>query len=393
MKPDVDIIIVGGGIQGAGVAQIAALNGYSVLLLEKAEVGSGTSSKSSKLIHGGLRYLESFQFSLVRECLQERSLLLKIAPDLVKLQPFYLPIYRQSHRSSFHIHVGLQLYRWLTGNQPGNNFQTVPPAEWTTLDGLKTEHLQVVFQYWDAQTNDQLLTKAVMASAIQQGAELREHCEVTAIEIQPNAVQVAFEWEGRKLQKQAKILINCAGPWVNQLLTKVSPAIKPIPLSLVQGTHILLDLPSPHGMYYLEAPSDQRAVFVMPWEGKTLVGTTETLFTGNPDDAVPLPAEIHYLQETFAHYFPGKSNALLHAFAGLRVLPASTKAAFHRPREAIIVADQLQHPKILTLVGGKLTSYRVNAQNLFQEITKQLPRKMRLKDTSNLSLTSPIGSL
>jgi glycerol-3-phosphate dehydrogenase len=168
-----DIVVIGAGIQGVGVAQAAAAAGYSVLVLEQSGIAAGTSSKSSKLIHGGLRYLETGQLGLVRESLRERALLLKLAPELVKLRHLHIPIYRTSSRSAFTIAAGLSLYKLLSGMSEDTRFRRLRRSEWQSLDGLKTEGLQQVFRYAEAQTDDAGLTEAVMHSAQQLGAELQ----------------------------------------------------------------------------------------------------------------------------------------------------------------------------------------------------------------------------
>ena len=159
-----DIVVVGGGIHGAGMAQAAACGGYSVLLLEQS---------STKLSHCGLRYLEGLDFGLVRESLSERAILLKIAPELVHLKPFFIPVYPETSRRPLTLRAGLGLYAVLGGLSRENRFRKLARSEWTSLDGLKHDRLQAVFQYHDAQTNDTELTRAVMQSAIEYGAELR----------------------------------------------------------------------------------------------------------------------------------------------------------------------------------------------------------------------------
>jgi glycerol-3-phosphate dehydrogenase len=154
-----NIVIIGGGIHGVAVAQAASAAGYSVLLLEKEGLASGTSGRSSKLIHGGLRYLETAQFSLVAECLRERALLLKNAPELVSLKKIYIPIYKDALRPPWMIRVGLSMYYALSGFNRDSGFRSVPKKEWSDLDGLDTEGLNGVFQYHEAQTDDALLTK------------------------------------------------------------------------------------------------------------------------------------------------------------------------------------------------------------------------------------------
>ena len=172
----VDVLVIGAGIQGAGVAQAASAAGYSVSVLEKNEIASGTSCKSSKLIHGGLRYLESFQFSLVRKSLKERSILCRLAPDLVKLVPFYIPIYKNTLRRPWQIRLGLSLYALLGGVRKENLFKRVNRQERNKLDQLEQKNLQKVYVYNDGQTNDAALTKSVMRSAQPLGTEV--HCFV-----------------------------------------------------------------------------------------------------------------------------------------------------------------------------------------------------------------------
>ena len=151
---DYDFAIIGGGIHGVGVAQNAATAGYRVLLLEARDLAAGTSSKSSKLIHGGLRYLESFELSLVRESLRERAILLRVAPHLVKLVPFHIPVYRDTSRRPWQVRAGLSLYALLATDFETGSFSKLPRGEWAGLDGLRLDGLQAVFRYYDAQTDD-----------------------------------------------------------------------------------------------------------------------------------------------------------------------------------------------------------------------------------------------
>ncbi len=167
-----DVVVVGGGIHGAGVLQAAAAAGHSALLIERAGLASGTSSRSSKLIHGGLRYLESGQFALVRESLRERAIHLRIAAELVELKPFFIPVYRDTRRRPWQLKVGLWMYALLGGFDASTRFGAVPKAEWSTLDGLDTQGLDAVIRYHDAQTDDAMLTRAVVQSALSLGAEL-----------------------------------------------------------------------------------------------------------------------------------------------------------------------------------------------------------------------------
>ncbi|MDY6979477.1 MAG: FAD-dependent oxidoreductase, partial [Pseudomonadota bacterium] len=262
---DCDVLIVGGGIQGVGVAQAAAACGYRTQLLEQSELAGATSSRSSKLIHGGLRYLESGQFALVRKSLRERRILLRIAPDLVHLVPFYIPVYHHSARGPWTLRAGLSLYALLGGLDSQTRFRRLARTRWPQLDGLQQQALRSVFRYWDARTDDAALTRAVMASARSLGAQLHCPARFVSAQAQSEQVTVRFEQAGQTREITSRVLINAAGPWVGQVLDGVSPSPRRRAFDLVQGTHIVVADPAPSGVFYVESPQDGRAVFVMPW--------------------------------------------------------------------------------------------------------------------------------
>ena len=388
---DVDIIVIGGGIHGAGVALAAVARGYTVRLLEKSALASGTSSRSSKLIHGGLRYLESGQFSLVRECLAERQTLLRIAPDLVRLKQFLIPVYKQTSRRPWQIRAGLTLYSLLAGLNKSSRFNRLARSRWDTLDGLNTENLLAVYRYYDAQTDDAALTRAVMQTAQKYGAELCMPAELLAAKLDNHGVSVSYRDHDRNVECRAGVLINATGPWVNTVLDRITPAVRALPVDLVQGTHIVIDGQIEQGLYYVESPEDKRAVFVMPWQNRILVGTTETLFAGEPGSVHPLDKEIHYLINTVGHYFPAHRNLdidRIHtAFAGLRVLPRASSAAFHRPRDTTFLLDRNKKPRLVNIYGGKLTAYRVTAEKVMDCLRESIPPRQAFEDTARISLT------
>lgn len=392
-----DLVVIGGGIHGAGIAQAAAAGGFSVLVLEQHSLAHGTSSRSSKLIHGGLRYLESGQMALVRECLHERELLLNLAPDLIQLQPFYIPIYSNTTRRPAQLRVGLSLYALLGGPSSMMNkatrFRRVPRREWDNLDGLATDDLEAVFQYWDGQTDDAALTRAVMRSAQTLGAHLHMPATFTGAQLHEDSCSVTYQHNGQTHTCETKVLVNAAGPWVNRVLGHITPAPAQLAVDLVQGTHLVVAGNITHGIYYVEAPQDQRAVFVMPWQGNTLVGTTETVYKDDPAvPLLPLPQkqEHDYLMQTLAHYFPAYRNqpVILSAFAGLRVLPVGEGKAFSRPRETILHVDRQQSPRLLTVYGGKLTAYRLTAERVMQRLVSALPSRTVRADTRTLILSA-----
>ena len=385
-----DVLVIGAGIHGAGVAQAAAARGHRVVVLEQTAPASGTSSRSSKLIHGGLRYLESGQFGLVRECLHERRVLLRIAPELVRLRPFHIPVYHNTHRRPLQIGLGLVLYAALDKFSSDSRFSRLTRHDWARLDGLDTTGLQAVFRYYDAQTDDAALTRAVLHSAQVLGAQLRMPARVTRVELHEQGARVFYRCGDEERECDARVLVNAAGPWVNDVLQTMVPAPSRVPVELVQGTHIVLPGSLAQGMYYLEAPTDARAVFAMPWQDAVLVGTTETLYRGAPEAVAPLPTELDYLLGTCAHYFPAYRGLtpcdIRSAYAGLRVLPARPGAAFGRPRETLLHTNDPQRPTLLTIYGGKLTAYRATAQKVMQRLAASLPESRVRVDTATLRL-------
>lgn len=385
-----DLVIVGGGIHGAGIAQSAASAGYSVLVLEKTAIAHGTSSKSSKLIHGGLRYLESGQIQLVFECLSERSLLLEIAPQLVRLESFFIPIYKHTRRRPWEIRAGLSLYAALGKFKPAARFEQVPDSEWSKLDGISLENLQAVYTYKDGATDDVALTQAVMESAKSLGAELKMPAEFLSAVPGEDVNEIVYSFNGTTHSCKARLLVNAAGPWANAILDKVTPIPAKREFDLVAGTHIVIDEPAPKGMYYVEAPQDQRAVFVMPWQGKTMVGTTETVYVGDPSKVAPLPEEETYLCQVASHYFSKFKDVtreeLVESFSGLRVLPHASGKAFSRPRETTFHVDKKRAPKIATIYGGKLTAYRITSEKFIAKFAAALPRRKRKAQTHKLHL-------
>jgi glycerol-3-phosphate dehydrogenase len=381
-----DVVVIGGGIHGVGVAQAAASDGYSVLVLEQTALAAGTSGRSSKLIHGGLRYLEGLHLTLVRESLRERALLLTLAPELVHLQSFHIPVYPETTRRPRLIRAGLTLYALLGGLHPANRFRALRRREWPDLDGLKTEGLQAVYRYYDARTDDAALTRAVMQSAVDLGAGLYIPAEFTAAEIAAGGCVVHYRVKGRAESCTAGVLVNAAGPWVNAVAQRIRPAPTRIAVDLVQGTHLVLEGRLLQGAYYLEAPADRRAVFLLPWKDRMLLGTTETPYSGSPAAAIPLPAEETYLLETVRHYFPHRPLTVLDRYAGLRVLPASPRTMFTRSRETRLEMDNPRRPRVVSIYGGKLTGYRATAQRVMHLLQRTLPARTPVADTARLEL-------
>lgn len=381
-----DLLVVGGGIHGCGVAQAAAAAGLDTVLVEKSGIAQGTSSRSSKLIHGGLRYLEQWELGLVRECLRERRLLLELAPELVTLQPFHLPVYRDTSRPAWQIRVGLTLYAALAGFRESARFRTLPPNRWDELDGLTTDGLERVFLYHDAQTDDRRLARAVMASAIELGAVLRSPARLAGARLAEGGVVAEVATRDGVERIRARAMVNAGGPWVNDVLGLVRPDVSPLSIELVRGSHVVVAGSMSRGIYYVESPRDRRPVFVMPWGEATLVGTTEEPFRGDPDGVAPTEGEVEYLAEVYRRYFPEREWRELDRFAGVRVLPPGKGPANRRSRETVLHPDRRDRPRLLSIYGGKLTSYRATAERVVARLAPALPERRRLARTDAIPL-------
>ncbi|HQQ63474.1 MAG TPA: FAD-dependent oxidoreductase [Pseudomonadales bacterium] len=384
-RPDYDAVIIGGGIHGAGAAQACAAAGYRCLLVEKNNWGAATSSKSSKLLHGGLRYLQTGQLKLVYECLHERERLLRYAPKLAHINWFYIPVYRQTRFRPWKILAGLSLYRLLSGDWFGHGaFRIIRKRDWQHLHGLDTRDLQAVFAYQDAQTDDRLLTMAVKNSARSLGTDCWSAAEFISATRHDNGYTCTIQHEARLKQISSTMVINATGPWVNDTIERCNSS-QQLPMECVQGTHLVLEQQISDACFYLEAPQDGRAIFVLPWYGKTLLGTTETAFHDTPDNTRPTQTEIDYLLDTLRHYFPQADTRIEQAFSGLRVLPQDNHRAFTRSRDTRYLDDH----GLLSLYGGKLTAYRATCEKLLPWLQQYCGKRTAVADTRTLPLYFP----
>lgn len=380
---ETDILIIGGGIYGCGIAQAVSACGYKTILIEQKQLASGTSSQSTKLIHGGLRYLEQFNLKLVYEGLSERERLLKLAPELVTREWFHIPVYKGSKRPPWMIACGLLLYFILSGGR--SRFRWLSKSEWTTtLPGLNTENLRAILAYEDASTDDAALTRAVAASARSFGCDIREQRVVE------RAIYLGDHWKvwlSTDEEITARVLVNAGGPWVNRVSETISPTPPTMGIQLIQGTHLLLNRPCP-GYVYTES-LDGRVMFFRPWKGKTLAGTTETKFKENPSKAAPTESEITDILATYNHYFPDShcdKSDIDRTFCGLRVLPQQEGAAFAASRETIILSDDDKFPSYLAIYGGKLTTYRKESEKVLKLIMRRLP-PLQIRSSKDIPLS------
>jgi glycerol-3-phosphate dehydrogenase len=284
------------------------------------------------------------------------------------------------------VHTGLSLYATLGNLRETARFTRVPRREWEQLDGLRTDGLQAVFRYYDGQADDAALTRAVAKSALEFGARLACPASLVSARRRNSAYLVELDLNGTPHELHAKTLVNAAGPWVNRVVDRITPPPARRNMDLVAGTHIEIAGEVEQGIYYTEAPQDQRAVFTMPWQGHTMIGTTEQPFTGDPATVAPTQAEIDYLLAVHAHYFPAAKRELLGAWAGLRVLPHGEGDAFNRPREVLLPVDRKDKPRLVSIYGGKLTGYRLTAEKVMEILAPSLPPPKRAANTREIKL-------
>ncbi len=350
--------MIGGGINGAGAAWELVRRGYEVTLFDKGVCGAQTSSATTKMVHGGLRYLEHFQFALVRESLRERAWLLEHAPELVKPLEILLPLYDDSPRSRVTVKLGLTLYDALAGraNIARHEFHDVKML----LDRapLRPDGLRGGFSYRDAQVDDFALVRSVVASAIRDGATVRERTKVTAL------VRDGGEWivrTDRGDESRFDLIVNAAGPWMNELLAANAIRARYV-LSLVRGSHIVLKERVCDPGLLLQSTTDRRVFFVLPWKGTTLVGTTEVVQKEPLDRVHATDEEIEYLLARYNRYFrePLSRDDIASAFAGVRPLVGrrSNPSAIGRDFRVI------RNGNTINVFGGKLTTFMALARKV-----------------------------
>ncbi|OBP13711.1 FAD-dependent oxidoreductase [Rheinheimera sp. SA_1] len=353
------IAVIGGGINGLASAWQLALAGHQVELFERDALMQATSAASSKLLHGGLRYLEQGELRLVHESLQERRWWIKKAPHLTRRLPILYPIYRAGRRPRWQLKIGLWLYDLLSARKGIGRHRWLNAEQTLRCSpGLKAEGLTGAFLFFDGQMQDQQLGLWVAAQAEKQGVVIHQHCPVQAV-----TANAAVQLQGESAWRQFDRLVNVAGPWSNQLLEQSALPV-PQSLDLVRGSHLLLP---PLGRYghMLEVPGEARIVFVLPYQGLTLLGTTEVRQT-LAEPIVCSEAERCYLLDLYNHYFrtPRSTNDIVREFAGVRPLLGGSDQVSTASRE---YSMHWQH-HLLTVTGGKWTTARALAKQVVAQV-------------------------
>ena len=365
-----DIFIIGGGINGAGIARDAAGRGLKVFLAEKNKVGSATSSWSSKLIHGGLRYLENYEFKLVRESLKEREVITKIAPKITKPIPFIIP-HTKKLRSKLLIRLGLFLYDNLGGKTK------IPKSSKINFNkkftNILQSHYKVGFQYYDVQVDDKKLVEININDAKKLGANVIENRKVI------NAKRLNEGWEitldNNELVK-SKILINAAGPWINEIVNNVIKVNSNKSIRLVRGSHIIIKKLYEEEVAFTLQNDDSRIVFVIPYKNEySLIGTTE-VDVNTPDKPKISNEEKIYLINTINKHFVKQISQedIVDTYSGIRPLIEDFKEATRVTRDYVFDLNlESQNSPLLNIYGGKLTTYRKLSERVMEELSPYLP--------------------
>ena len=374
------VVVIGGGINGVAVARECARAGKRTLLLEQNDFASGVTSRSTRIIHGGLRYLEHGEIDLVRESVRERERLLRERSHLVHPVHFVFLLNEQSRRSAMKVRAGLWMYQKFAGKKPA----AVSEMEsMRLLRALDAGHQWLMLNYEDAQCEfPERLVAEWLTEAMDAGAVVRNHAEVLAVDVahgRARGVMVRDRLTGKDMRVDAGWILNCTGPWVDRVCQRSSVRTKTPMVGGVRGSHIVLPrFPgSPTAAVYTEA-ADGRPVFVLPWNDQILVGTTEVADNGDPGRTAPSAEEIEYLLRTVTQLFPKakiSGNEVRYAFAGIRPLPSSkdNKPSAVTRRHFLHDHSDEGAARLISVIGGKLTTAASLARELARKIGIAVP--------------------
>ncbi|MCB9680255.1 MAG: glycerol-3-phosphate dehydrogenase [Alphaproteobacteria bacterium] len=409
LGPDVDLLVIGGGITGCGIARDAALRGLDVALVEMRDFAYGTSSRSSKLVHGGLRYLEQYEFSLVFEAVSERRILLDIAPHLVEPLGFLFPVYKGARQPLIMIQAGMWLYDGLSlFRSPKLHRKLNPAAVKEEEPALRQQDLQGAPLYYDCATDDARLTLENALDAARAGAVVATRATVQGF-LKDDAgrvcgVEVACGHSGARKRVRARAIVNATGPWTDRTLGMARADGGGAVLRPTKGIHLVVNadrLPVKHAVV-CNHPDDGRVLFAIPWGDQTYIGTTDTDYQGDPSEVCASADDIRYLLEAANDYFPGRDltpDDVISTWAGLRPLmrPVTSEddlseSSVSREHQIMVGQDGL-----ITIAGGKLTTYRRMAAEAVEtaikllRLSNQLPADLATVHTDQEPLPGAVG--
>jgi len=404
----VDVVVIGGGITGAGILRDAARRGLRVVLFEQNDIAYGTSSRSSKLIHGGLRYLESYEFSLVFESVSERRVILDLAPHLVNPLAFLFPVYQGARKSLRMITAGMWLYDGLALFRSPKRHKTLKPREVAEEEPiLKQEGLQGAPVYYDCSTDDARLTLETVIDGVQNGGVAVSWARVDALtkneQGRVSGVVVKNARDGSLREVKAHAVINATGPWTDDVLAMSGPRTSKM-LRLTKGIHIVVErerLPVQHAVVLFH-PTDKRVLFALPWGERTYVGTTDTDYDGIPGEEYATLEDVDYLIAAANYYFPNNAigrEDVISTWSGLRPLIAPEADVGDMAESQVSREHQIHigEDGLITIAGGKLTTYRKMAKECVDtavqilKLTGQLPEDIHSGQTFKFPLPGAVG--
>lgn len=390
-----DLIVVGGGITGAGAARDAALRGLSVLLLEKGDFSSGVSSKSTRLIHGGLRYLANFELDLVAESLRERAVIRRLVPYLVHPIPIVIPVYRGDAHGRAAISIGIHLYELLSREKDIPHYFTCGAEKALLMEPrLAREGLKGCAVFYDHQiTMPERLVIENIISAKHNGAVVKNYTRVEKIEERNGFVVVSARGmrSAETSEFRARVLLNAAGPWVDMVRRSGGIDARTI-IHPTKGVHLVLPKLSEQALFV--SSRDGRMFFIIPLESYSLIGTTDTKYDGDLDEVHADTPDIDYLLRESRRILPGLllgQDAILYTYAGVRPLAFSGERESSISRKHLVIKEGM-NGRLITIAGGKLTTYRNMAEDAVDAVCKLLGCKKRcITDTALLPGSLPVS--
>ena len=396
METTFDLAIIGGGINGCGIARDAAGRGLKVFLCEQGDLASGTSSAATKLIHGGLRYLEYYEFRLVREALKEREVLWRMAPHIIWPLRFVLP-YHTGLRPAWVLRLGLFLYDHLGGRKLLPSTRTLDLSTDPVGQPLKHGDFARGFEYSDCWVEDARLVTLNARDAADRGATIMTRTKAVSStrDSEGWTLTVQDRDTGVRQTVRAGIVINAAGPWVGEVLGSALRINAEAKVRLVQGSHIVVRRLYDHDRCYIFQNADQRIIFAIPYEQDyTLIGTTDRDYEGDPADVEASDGEIDYLCAAASEYFakPVAREDIVWVYSGVRPLyDKGGSAAQAATRDYVLSLDAAGRPPLLSIFGGKITTYRRLAEHALEMLEAHLPESTRRKGGWSGSAPLPGG--
>lgn len=372
-----DLVVIGGGINGAAVARDAAGRGLKVALFERDDYAGQTSSASSKLIHGGLRYLENYEFSLVRSSLRERDVVMSIAPHLVEEIRFLVPLYQGSKRPAWFMRIGLFLYDFLAASRNIAKSGALSAKDVESVPHLRKSDLKSVLYYSDCQVDDARLVISTLLDARARGADIRNYHEVTQIKPLENGYCLNVKSAGTETEINARFVVNTAGPFANEILARTKADLPRMGLRLVRGSHLLFRMPEPAFTTAFTLQNDDgRVVFVIPWQrGRYfMLGTTDAPESGDPASPVCSNEERDYLLDVYNRYFTYNGQKagpddIIWTWAGVRPLvDDGSKDPSKVTRDVRLLGEKQGSGGFLTVYGGKLTTHRKLGEKVMRKL-------------------------